>query len=100
MSGTLHLIAFPPSRQDLLALLRDTLAAADQLVLIESAVAMAGPGCAAEQARATWAGHRCHVIKDDLLALGIRPVAGIDIITWADAIALSEQLPRSLSWWP
>ncbi|MCK0536301.1 DsrH/TusB family sulfur metabolism protein [Alcanivorax quisquiliarum] len=100
MSGTLHLIAFPPSRHDLLALLRSTLVPEDQLLLMESAVLMAGAGVAAEQARAAWAGHRCQVIEDDLTALGIRPVPGIDAISWVEAIALSEQLPRSLSWWP
>lgn len=101
MEGTLHLIAFPPSRTDLLALLRSALGPADQLLLLESGVAMAGAGSAAEQARAVWAGHTCHAIADDLSALGISAaVADIALISWADAVALSEQLPRSLSWWP
>lgn len=100
MNGTLHLVAFPPSRTDLLALLRSTLGPEDQLLLVESAVAMAGNGAAAEQARAAWAGHTCHAIADDLDALGGHCVAGIKAISWVEAISLSEQFPRSLSWWP
>lgn len=98
--GTLHLLAFPPGRTDLLAQLATCLGPHDSVLLLEAGAAMAGPGAVADAARATWQALPCHVLADDVRALGIQPVDGIAQVDWETVIALTEQAQRCLSWWP
>ena len=90
--ATLHLVAFPPSRTDLLAQVAACLGEKDEIVLLEAGVLIAND----EAARATFTGTRCHVLQDEAV-----PTAdGVLAIDWASLIALTESHPRCLSWWP
>lgn len=89
---TLHLVAFPPSRTDLLAQVAACLGEKDEVVLLEAGVLITRD----EAARATFAGVRCHVLQDETAP----PAGGVQAIDWAALITLTESHPRCLSWWP
>jgi sulfur transfer complex TusBCD TusB component (DsrH family) len=89
---TLHLVAFPPSRTDLLAQVSACLGEQDEVVLLEAGVFIASDAAAC----ATFAGARCYVLQYEHVHLA----EGMVAIDWAALIALTESHPRCLSWWP
>ena len=90
--ATLHLIAFPPSRTDLLAQVAACLGEKDEVVLLEAGVLIASD----HAARATFTGTRCYVLQDEALPAP----DGMLAIDWGTLIALTESHSRCLSWWP
>jgi len=94
--AALHLIAFPPSRTDLLAQVASCMGPGDDLVLLEAGVLIAADATA----RAWFGDARCHVLEDDVATSGIQVPDGMTVIDWAALIMLSESRARSLSWWP
>lgn len=90
--ATLHLIAFPPSRTDLLAQVAACLSEKDEIVLLEAGVLIAGD----HAAHAAFTGTRCYVLQDEALPAP----DGVLVIDWDTLIALTESHPRCLGWWP
>lgn len=90
--STLHLVAFSPSRTDLLAQVAACLGENDEVVLLEAGVFIAGNAAAC----ATFTGTRCYVLQDE----AVLAADGMAAIDWATLIALTESHPRCLSWWP
>ncbi|MDF1629983.1 MAG: hypothetical protein P1U78_09325 [Alcanivoracaceae bacterium] len=88
----LHLLAFPAARTDLLALMLQCLAEADEVVLLDEGLQWLADERALQPIRAK--GTRLHALGGPSEHLW---VAEID---YQELIAISERHPASSSWYP
>lgn len=96
----LHLVAFPPSRQDLLEQLALAAADDDALVLLDDAVGFSRPRDFARLMQAL-PGGAVHALDVDLHHAGIAEVSGsINVVGFDGLVALTEHHEGNASWYP
>lgn len=89
----LHLLGFPAERNDLFGLFLNALNDHDSVVLLDEGRQWASNDAAMAELH-NKAGITVHLLDDE------PQVAGINIITATELVALSEQHPACSSWYP
>lgn len=96
----LHLVAFPPARQDLLEQLSAAAADGDALVLIEGGVAYCHPRHLRRLMEAL-PGVVFHALEADLEQAGLAGnIDSVDVVDYEGLVALTESHDRNASWYP